>query len=618
VSTEVATSWTPDPFATQFERRGDGALILRPERELPPFPQRVADSLEHWARVAPARVLVARRGLDGAWRSVTYEQMLARVQRLAAGLLIRKLSAERPIAILSGNGIEHFTLGLAAMWAGIPYCPVSPTYSLVAGELARLRYVMDLLTPGLVAAFDTPRFERALSCIAADVEVVGDGRLHDRPVSTLDSLQHEDPARVADAHAATDMNSIVRFLLTSGSTGHPKAVITTNRMCCSNAAMLLQSMPFLATEPPVLLDWLPWNHTFGGSHNLGMVLAHGGSLYIDDGRPTPAGLAETLRNLREIAPTVYFNVPKGFEMLAPHLRDDAALRQKFYSRLRAYFFAGASLAQHTWDELDAASIRELGVRTPMLSGLGATETGPSVTFTTPQMGRSGFIGLPAAGALVKLAPVEEKLEIRVRGPSVTPGYWRQPDLTTEAFDPEGFYRLGDAVRLVDPRDPTKGLAFDGRIGEDFKLGNGTWVSVGPLRAQIIGALAPVAQDVVIAGLDAEFVTVLVIPDVNACATMFASAGTPTCADLAGDARLVAWLRRQLGAHARANPASSRCVRRARILPVVPSLDRGEITDKGSINQGAVLRHHAELVAELYAEAPPAQVAVIEIDSSPDR
>jgi len=610
VSTEVATSWTPDPFATRFERRGDGTLILRPERELPPFPQRLADSLEHWARVAPTRVLVARRGVDGAWRTVTYEQMLSRIQRLAAGLLTRNLSAERPIAILSGNSIEHFTLGLAAMWAGIPYCPVSPAYSLVAGELERLRYVMDLLTPGLVAAFETPRFARALACIAADVEIVGDATLADRPVSSLPALEHDDPARVVDAHALTDRNSIVRFLLTSGSTGHPKAVITTNLMCCSNAVMLLQSMPFLATEPPVLLDWLPWNHTFGGSHNLGMVLTHGGSLYIDDGRPTPAGLAETLRNLREISPTVYFNVPKGFEMLAPHLRDDAGLRQKFYSRLRAYFFAGASLAQHTWDELDAASLRERGVRTPMLSGLGATETGPSVTFTTPQMGRSGFIGLPAAGALVKLAPVEEKLEIRVRGASVTPGYWRQPELTSQAFDPEGFYRLGDAVRLVDPEDPTKGLAFDGRIGEDFKLANGTWVSVGPLRAQIISALAPVAQDVVIAGLDAEFVTVLVIPDVNACAAMLASAGTPTCAELAADVRLVAWLRKQLAAHAQANPASSRCVRRARILPVAPSLDRGEITDKGSINQRAVLRHHAELVAELYAETPPAQVAVV--------
>ncbi len=326
---------------------------------------------------------------------------------------------------------------------------------------------------------------------------------------------------MAEAHSATDTDSIVRFLLTSGSTGHPKAVITTNRMCCSNAAMLRQSMPFIADEPPVLLDWLPWNHTFGGSHNFGLVLTYGGSLYIDDGRPTSAGIAETLRNLREISPTVYFNVPKGFEMLAPHLRDDPELRKAFYRRLRAYFFAGASLAQHTWDELDAASIRELGFRTPMLSGLGATETGPSVTFTTPAMGRSGVIGLPAAGTLVKLAAVEEKLELRVCGPAVTPGYWRQPELTAQAFDSEGFFRLGDAVRLIDPEDPTRGLRFDGRIGEDFKLANGTWVSVGPLRAELIGVLAPVAQDVVIAGLDADFVTALVIPDVSACAAMLA-------------------------------------------------------------------------------------------------
>ena len=304
--------------------------MLRPERELPPYPPRLADSLEHWARVAPERVLVARRDVDGAWRTVTYGQMLAQAQRIAAGLLTRKLSADRPIAILSGNSIEHFTLGLAAMWAGIPYCPVSPAYSLVAGELARLRYVMELLTPGLVAAFDTPRFARALACVPSNVEIVGDAPLPDRPVSTLDALARDDAARVAHAHAATDADSIVRFLLTSGSTGHPKAVITTNRMCASNATMLCQSMPFITREPPVLLDWLPWNHTFGGSHNLGMVLTHGGSLYIDDGRPTAAGFAETLRNLREISPTVYFNVPKGFEMLAPHLRDDAALRKKFY------------------------------------------------------------------------------------------------------------------------------------------------------------------------------------------------------------------------------------------------------------------------------------------------
>jgi len=613
--TAVATNWIPDPFATQFERRDDGSVILQPLRELEPYPPRLVDSLEHWARVAPDRVLVARRDAAGAWRRVSYAQMLARVQRIAGGLLTRNLSVERPVAILSGNSVEHLTLALAAMWAGVPYCPVSPTYSRVTGDLARFRYVMDLLTPGMIAAFETPGFTHALSSLAADLEIVGDAPLPGRRVSTLESLEHEDLARVAEARAATDADSIVRFLLTSGSTGHPKAVITTNRMCCSNAAMLGQSMPFIASEPPVLLDWLPWNHTFGGSHNFGLVLTYGGSLYIDDGRPTSAGIAETLRNLREISPTVYFNVPKGFEMLAPHLRDDPELRKVFYRRLRAYFFAGASLAQHTWDELDAASIRELGIRTPMLSGLGATETGPSVTFTTPAMGRSGVIGLPAAGTRVKLVAVEEKLELRVCSPAVTPGYWRQPELTAQAFDSEGFFRLGDAVRLIDPEDPTRGLKFDGRIGEDFKLANGTWVSVGPLRADIIAALAPVAQDVVIAGLDADFVTALVIPDVSACAALLAFADTPNVAQLAGDARLVEWLRQQLSAHARINPASTRCVRRALFLPVAPSLDRGEITDKGSINQRAVLRHHAELVAKLYSAEPPVHVAVIEVDES---
>jgi feruloyl-CoA synthase len=612
--TAGAANWIPDPFATQFERRDDGSLILRPLGEIARYPERLVSSLEYWARESPDRVLVARRDASGEWRSVSYAQMLTRVRRVAAGLLMRGLSAERPIAILSGNSIEHMTLALAALWVGIPYCPVSPAYSQVAGDLAKLRYALALLTPGLVAAFDTPRFSRALELVPANVEILGDSSLPVRPVTSLESLEHPDSTEVESAHLATNADSIVRFLLTSGSTGQPKAVVTTNRMCCSNAAMLRQSMPFLASEPPVLLDWLPWNHTFGGSHNIGMVLCNGGSLYIDDGRPTAAGMGETLRNLREISPTVYFNVPKGFEMLASHLGKDAQLRKNFYRRLRAYFFAGASLAQHTWDELDAAATTELGCKVPMLSGLGATETGPSVTFTTPAMGRSGVIGLPAAGTLVKLAPVDEKLEIRVRSPSVTIGYWRQPDLTTQAFDAEGFYRLGDAVRLIDPEHPTRGLKFDGRIGEDFKLGNGTWVSVGPLRAELIGALAPIAQDVVIAGLDADYVSVLVIPDVDACAKLIERPGPVDRVDLAAHPTLLAWIQQRLLAHARANPAVTRGVRRACILPIAPSLDRGEITDKGSINQRAVLRYHQDLVSDLYSKAHPAHVVVIEIEA----
>ena len=601
-----AASWTPDPFATHFERRGDGSWILRPQGELGPVAPRLIDHLEHWAKSAPARIAVARRVAGGEWREVTYGELRARVRRVAAGLAARRLSAERPVVILSGNSIEHLVLGLGCISAGIPYCPVSPAYSQL-GELVKLRYVLDLLTPGMVAAFDTPRFARALARIGGDAEIVGDADIEGHDVIALEALERE-PDLEPTTGTAVDAHSTARFLLTSGSTGNPKAVIVTHGMCCTNAAMLGQSMPFLKSEPPVLLDWLPWNHTFGGSHNLGLALAYGGSLYIDDGKPTPAGIAETLRNLREISPTVYFNVPKGFEMLASRLGDDAPLRRNFFRRLRAYFFAGASLAQHTWDLLDAASELELGFRTPMLSGLGATETGPSVTFTTPRMGRSGVIGLPAAGTLVKLAPVADKLEIRVRGPAVTPGYWRQPELTQAAFDDEGFYRLGDAVRLIDAADPAAGLCFDGRIGEDFKLANGSWVSVGPLRAEIISVLSPLVQDVVIAGLDAEFVAAILIPDAAACATLLGVTAPPSLAEIAADARLLAWVRERLAGHAARNPASTRHVRRALWLPVPPSLDQGEITDKGSINQRAVLRHHASLVNNLYAASIDPHVA----------
>ena len=603
--------WTADPFHTEVERRADGTLYLRPTEALSAFPERLMDSLEHWAKGAPERVLVARRVAGGEWRTVTYRQMLTRVRRIAAGLLTRELSAERPIAILSGNSIEHLTLAFAAMWAGIPYCPVSPSYSQVSTDLQKLRYVLDLLTPGLIAAFDTPAFSRALQLVPSSIEIVGDADVDGRKVTSLDALEAEPTAALDAAHARTNADTIAKFLLTSGSTGQPKAVITSNRMLCSNAHMLRQPMPFLVDEPPVLVDWLPWNHTFGGSHNVGLVLSNGGSLYIDDGKPTPSGIQETLRNLHEIAPTVYFNVPKGFEMLAHHLNADARLRSNFYSRLRAYFFGGAALAQHTWDSLDEAALKEVGVRIPMLAGLGATETGPSVTFTTPAAGRAGLIGLPAKGNVVKLAPVEEKLELRVRGPNVTPGYWRQPELTAAAFDAEQFYRLGDAVRLLDDNDPTRGLAFDGRIGEDFKLSNGTWVSVGPLRAELIAALSPIAQDVVIAGLNAEYLAILIIPDLRGCGQVLASSETPAYDAVVANRDLLTAIQQRLSTHARQNRASTRCVCRALVLPTPPSLDKGEITDKGSINQRAVLKHRAPCVDALYAAEPPPEVVRID-------
>ncbi|MEO8020169.1 MAG: feruloyl-CoA synthase [Pseudomonadota bacterium] len=601
-----ARDWTADPFQTDFEIRADGAVLLKPRSALSHYPARLMDFLEHWAGVAPQRILVARRAHSGEWFSLTYAQVLERVRRIAAGLAARDLSAERPILIASGNSVEHLLLAFAAMWAGIPYCPMSPAYCLASADLGTARFAIELLTPGLIAAFDTPSFAAPLQKLQLkDLEIVGDAAIGGADVTTLSALETSPTPGLDHLHDQTHGDTVAKFLLTSGSTGHPKAVITTNRMLCSNAMMLRQAMPFLTHEPPVLVDWLPWNHTFGGSHNVGIVLSNGGTLYIDDGKPTPARIGETVRNLREISPTVYFNVPKGFEMLASRLADDGELRGNFFRRLRAYFFAGASLAQHTWDALDSMSMLERGVKTPMLTGLGATETGPSVTFTTPSMGRSGAIGLPANGSLVKLTPVEGKREIRVRSPGVTPGYWRQPHLNAAAFDDEGFYRLGDAVRLIDEHDPRLGMVFDGRIAEDFKLANGTWVSVGPLRAELIATLSPFAQDVVIAGLDADYIAAIIIPDLASCARLLEVAAAPNYRFLAENPQLRSLLAERIEAHARRNPASTRCVRRAVLLPTQPSLDHGEITDKGSINQRAVLRHRSQLVADLFAVKLPA-------------
>lgn len=605
-------SWTPESFATDVERRADGSIILRPRNELGEYPARALDMLEHWAREAPDRTFIAQRDATGAWVRLTYREMLERVQRIAQGLLSRNLSPERPIVILSGNSIEHLLLGFAANWIGVPYSPVSPAYSLASGELKKLKYVLDLLTPGMVAAFGTKTFERPLTqLIAADVEIVGDvTNIGERKVTSLAELEAAPGPELARAHAQTGPDTIVKLLLTSGSTGEPKAVITTHRMLCSNARMLCQALPFARTEPPIVVDWLPWNHTFGGSHNLNFVLFNGGTLYIDEGKPTPGGIAATVRNLREISPTVQFNVPKGFDALAHHLREDRELRRSFFRRLRACLFGGGSLAQHTMDALDELAMAERGTRVPMLSGLGATETGPSVTFTTPDCVQAGVIGLPAAGNIVKLAPHEDKFELRVKSPSVTPGYWRQPELTAAAFDDEGFYKLGDAARLLDESAPERGLCFDGRIAEDFKLSSGTWVSVGPLRAKLITALSPLVQDVAIAGLDRDYLTALLLPDLAACAALL---GVPSISyeQLPEQAKLMRVLRERLQAHAAQHPASSLCIRRAMLLPSSPSLDHGEVTDKGSINQRTMLRMRSTCIETLYQRDPPDYVIVIE-------
>ncbi|MEP7030601.1 MAG: feruloyl-CoA synthase [Pseudolabrys sp.] len=604
-------------FDPVLERRADGVIHVSTAQQLGAYHNKLSEPLEHWARVAPDRIFLGQRDAQDRWRTLTYAQVLAQVKRIAAALLRRGLSAERPIAIISGNDIEHALLALAAMTVGIPYAPVSPAYSLMSGDFGKLRGIIELLTPGLVFANDGGPFAKALyATVPDDIElVVTRNPLGDRKTTLFSELLGEADAEVvAAAQAKVTPDTIAKFLFTSGSTGTPKAVINTQRMLLSNQAMLNAGFAFFADEPPVVIDWLPWSHTFGSNHNFNMVLVNGGSLYIDDGNPTPPGVPKTVRNLRDIAPTIYFNVPKGYEALLPHFRADAALREKFFSRLKVLFYAGAGLNQATWDELIRLSIETTGERIILLSSLGSTETAPAALVCTFDCDKAGNIGLPFPGVELKLVPNEGKLEARLRGPHITPGYWRQDALTREAFDEDGFYKLGDALKFADPNEPGKGLLFDGRIAEDFKLSTGTWVSVGPLRGRFIDHFAPLTRDVVFAGHDRGDIAVLVFPDIEACRKLAGLAADATPAAIIADQKVRAEFAARLGALATESRGSSTRIARAILMAEPPSLDKGEATDKGSINQRAVLKNRPALVDKLYASPVSSRVLIVEGNS----
>lgn len=587
-----------------------GVQYLEAEQPLAPYPHRMTERLLHWAATAPERTYVARRrhadGSTGDWEHVSYAQALRHARSIGQALLARGLSAERPVAILSENGIEHALLALGCLYAGIAHCPVSPAYSTVSQDFDKLRHVLGTLTPGLVFASDARRYGRAIEAVVgADVEVVlADGSLPGRASTPWAELLATPATPAVDAALhATHPGTITKFLFTSGSTKNPKAVINTHRMWCANQQQLLQSIPALAAEPPVLVDWLPWNHTFGGNHNVGIVLYNGGTLYIDDGRPTPAGMAETLRNLREIAPTAYFNVPTGFEAIAQAMQDDALLRRTLLSRVNMFFYAGAALAQPVWDSLHRTQEAEVGERIVMGTGLGMTESAPFALYVTGPEVRSGDLGLPAAGMRIKLAAVGGKTEVRYSGPNITPGYWRNDEATREAFDEEGFFRTGDAVAWIDPANHHRGLRFDGRIAEDFKLASGTFVSVGPLRARIAAAGAPYVQDAVLTGINLHEVGALLFPT----PALRALSGLPAGASMeqvAASAPVRQWLQQLLDTLAAGATGSANRVARALILSTPPSIDLGEVTDKGSINQRAVLRHRAALVEALHQGTAP--------------
>ena len=598
-----------DP-AVVIERRGDGTIYLRPKTALAAYPARLTDRLHHWAEAAPERIFMAERNAAGGWRTITYFEMLAASRHIASSLLQRGLSAERPVVILSGNSIDHALMAFGAMYAGIPFCPVSPAYSLVSKDFAKLSYVMKLLTPGLVFADNADKFAGALEFnVPAETEIaVSYGALRRRDATSLADLIASPLHPGLDAaHEKVGPDTIAKFLLTSGSTGNPKAVINTQRMLCANQVMIRETMAFLKDDPPVIVDWLPWSHTFGGNHDIGLTLYNGGSMYLDAGKPMPGGIEETVRNLREISPTVYFNVPKGFESLLPYLRDDAELRAKFFQSLQAMFFAGAALSPFVWQSLDELAVKETGFRVPMLTGLGATETAPFFMSATALTSRSGHIGLPVAGNEAKLVPINGKLEVRAKGPNVTPGYWRQPELTAAAFDEEGFYKLGDAIKPAVNDDLSAGFDFDGRIAEDFKLASGTWVSVGPLRARFIAACAPLVRDVVIAGINQDEISALVVLDLDGCRLINPALPIDDLAVAARDALIRDGFRQRFAQFFAASTGSSTRITRALLLDVPLSIDHGEVTDKGSINQRAVLDHRNHLIDALYSPTPPAGV-----------
>ncbi|HUH85772.1 MAG TPA: feruloyl-CoA synthase, partial [Stellaceae bacterium] len=600
--------------AVAVEHRPDGTMILRSPQPLGAYPRAVGVWLEAWAARAPDRLFLAERDGSGGWRRIAYAAALGEVRAIAQALLDRGLGPGRPVMILSDNGIDHALLMLAAMHVGIPVVPVSTAYSRISRDFARLRAARDLVAPGLIFADDGERYAAALTAIGlGDAEfVVTSNPPRCLPATDFAQLRAMRPTASVDvAFAALGPDTVAKILLTSGSTGEPKGVINTQRMLCSNQEAYALLWSFIAERPPVLLDWLPWNHTFGGNSDFNMLLRNGGTLYIDDGRPVPGLIDKSVANLREVAPTLYLNVPRAFGLMLDPLERDADLARNFFRELDLILYAGAALPQSLWERLEALSLRTIGEKVAMVSAWGTTETAPAATVVHYPIARAGNIGLPIPGTEIKLVPAGDKLEIRVRGPNVTPGYWRRPDLTAAAFDEDGYYRPGDAARLEDPAEPRRGIVFDGRLGENFKLSSGTWVSVGALRVALVAACTPIIEDAVIAGHDRDEIGLLVFPSLAGCRGL--------CPQFATDAPLPALiaapavrdaLAAALGRHNATAGGSSHRIARALFLEHPPSIDRGEITDKGYINQRAVLGNRAALVERLYADPPGADVVVV--------
>ncbi|HVP08088.1 MAG TPA: feruloyl-CoA synthase [Burkholderiales bacterium] len=561
------------PARVNLERRADGTMLLRSPQPLGQSARAIGEWLVRWAHIAPQRVFLAERS-GAAWRKVTYAEALDQARRIGQALIERGLDQAKPVAILSDNSIDHALLALGAMHVGVPVAPVSPAYSLMSKDFAKLKGIFELLEPGLVWTADAAKFAPALAAVGAKAT----------PLAEL--LDKDSTSRVDEAFAKIGAKTIAKILFTSGSTGTPKGVINTHGMLTANQQMLAQGWPFVEDRPPVVVDWLPWNHTFGGNFCFNLMLRNGGTLYIDGGKPAPGLVEVTARNLREIAPTMYFNVPRGFDLLMPMLEQDAALRRNFFRELDMLFYAGAALPQNLWERLEALALSEKGGNLSMISSWGSTETAPSAAAVHYPIERAGVIGLPNPGCELKLVPSASKLEVRVKGPNVTPGYFRRDDLTRDAFDEEGYYRIGDAMKFADPAAPEKGLVFDGRVAEDFKLTTGTWVHTGLVRVKLIAAGNPIMQDAVVTGHDRSEVGALVFLN-------------PAAVQELSQEEIRKKLKEALKNLSSESGSSTHPVRLL-VLAEPPQIDAGEITDKGYINQRAVLERRAALVEQLYA------------------
>jgi feruloyl-CoA synthase len=599
----------------ELTRRPDGSMILRSRVPLNAYPTHIPSLLRQWAAQRPQHTWLAqRRGPAGDWHELSYAQARSTVDALTQALLNLGAGPDKPVAILSGNSIEHALMTMAAMQAGAPAAPVSPAYSLLSQDHAKLRYIVDLVRPAVVMVQDGVVFAKALAAL----DLRGVTLVHvQRAAPGLASCGYDELAATAvtpavdAALARLGPDSVGKLLFTSGSTGMPKAVINTQRMMCANLAMALQTRtPAADDEPPVVLDWLPWNHTMGGNATFHTLLGHGGTLYIDEGRPLPGQFDTTLRNLREVSPTSFSNVPAGYAMLAAALEQDATLARKFFARLSLLSYGGATLSDDLYRRMQALAVQYTGQRIVFFTGWGATETAPTATSTYWETERVGLIGLPHPGVELKLVPAGPKYELRLRGVIVTPGYHRQPELTKAAFDDEGFYKIGDAGTFVDPDDPSQGLVFAGRVVEDFKLESGTFVHVGPLRVAAIAAASPVIHDALVAGQDKACVALLAWPNLLACRQL-AGQAEATLEQLMQHPAIRQRVREGLAAHNAAHTGSSQRIHRVLLMAEPPSIDGNELTDKGYINQRAALHRRAALVQQLYAEPPGPDVIVIE-------